>query len=74
MTRNMASWVSVGLFGGLMLSIAGVLYTQMNDLFFPGIILILGMFVVCMGLLWISEVEDGPEKEGMRNKDRQREG
>ncbi|MEK8129804.1 hypothetical protein WMW72_18020 [Paenibacillus filicis] len=73
MKRKTAAWLGAGLFGGLMLSIAGVLYAQLNNLLFPGLALVGGMFVLCMGLLWLSEKEDTAEaEEGSLAKKRQR--
>ncbi|SDC77634.1 hypothetical protein SAMN02799630_01454 [Paenibacillus sp. UNCCL117] len=74
MKRKTAAWAGVGLFGVLMVAIAGVLYTQMNQLLFPGLALIGGMFVVCMGLLWVSEYEDAPEKDNAGVVKRRQEG
>ncbi|MGG2199457.1 MULTISPECIES: hypothetical protein [Paenibacillus] len=68
MKRQTAQRIGLGLFAGLLVSIAGVLYVQVQGLLMPGLVLVGGMFLLCMGLLWVSEAEDDAKAAEEKSK------
>lgn len=50
------------LYGVLMLCIPAVLYLEIHGYIAAGIALVVLMFAISMGMLWVSEAEEGTER------------
>lgn len=60
------------LYGALMLCIPAVLYLEMHGYIAAGIVLVVFMFAISMGMLWVSEAEDRAEQRTAASRRRVR--
>lgn len=63
MKRKTVKWLGRSLYCCLLVFIAALIYVEVKNELLWGIALLCGMFVICMGLLWISEKDDEWAKE-----------
>jgi hypothetical protein len=62
MTRKTAKSMGLALYFCLMICIPAVLYLEIYGYMIAGIALVCMMFVISMALMWVSEVEENPDK------------